>query len=285
MSNAPHVVWALRQRGLTAAERLVLIYLADRANGAMVCWPMISAIAEALELSVRAVMRAVQVLEQRGLIRVERRHRQFNHYHVLRPANGHDPEPEYTVTIPDQDEVRVTESHPSVTVSHPNRVTVSHTSVPASHPKDGVWVPASHSKGDSQSPKQGVLGDSQSPLRIPQERIPQESPKSPPRAHAHARREIEPLLFDVFWELYPRKVGRRTAAAAFAAAVNRGTPADVIVAGLRGYQFHPNPKFRQHPTTWLRGDHWRDEVDNFDPVLRAVGLSEADFPKPGRLLQ
>ena len=98
---------------------------------------------------------------------------------------------------------------------------------------------------------------------------------------------ITPPWFDTFWELYPRKVGKRTAAAAFVAAVNRGNSAEAIVAGLRGYTFHHDPQFQPHPTTWLRGDRWLDEVDSFDPVLRAAGLRPEDFldAPPGGLLQ
>lgn len=106
----------------------------------------------------------------------------------------------------------------------------------------------------------------------------------PPASRGH---EILSPWFAVFWDLYPRKVGKRTAQAAFNAAVNRGNSAEAIVAGLQGYQFHPDPQFQPHPTTWLRGDRWLDEVDSFDPVLRAAGLSPDDFRDrpPGRLLQ
>src|SRR5436190_5061638 len=154
MASTPHLVWALRQRDLTAAERLVLIYLADRANGAMVCWPMIATIAEALELSERSVMRAVQTLEDKDLIRVDRRHRQFNHYHILRPENGSDPEaehPEPCVTEGHSSDVRVTQSQSSVTESHPTSVTESHPSVTACHPSEAE-------RGDTQSPKPPFLG-------------------------------------------------------------------------------------------------------------------------------
>lgn len=92
--------------------------------------------------------------------------------------------------------------------------------------------------------------------------------------------------FEIFWSLYPRKVGKRTAEAAFNAAVNRGNSPEAIVDGLRGQTFAADPQFIPHPTTWLRGDRWLDEVDDFDPVLRAVGLTPEDFRgPPGGLLQ
>jgi hypothetical protein len=92
MSGCPHVVWALRQRGLTAAERVVLIYLANRANGALLCWPSVATIAEDCELSSRTVQAAIKRLSSLGLIRIERRHRQSHHYHILRPVKGADAE-------------------------------------------------------------------------------------------------------------------------------------------------------------------------------------------------
>jgi hypothetical protein len=51
--------------------------------------------------------------------------------------------------------------------------------------------------------------------------------------------------------------------------------------------FHADTQFQPHPTTWLRGDRWLDEVDSFDPVLRAAGLRPEDFldAPPGGLLQ
>ena len=93
--------------------------------------------------------------------------------------------------------------------------------------------------------------------------------------------------FEAFWQLYPRKVGRLVAAKAFAAAVNRGNkPADIIAA-VEVYPFNANPQYQPHPTTWLREGRWLDEVDSFDPVLRAAGLRPEDFldAPPGGLLQ
>lgn len=83
--RCPHVVWALRQRGLSASERVTLIYLADRANGAKVCWPTIEEIAEAVELSPRTIHTAVHRLHDLGLIRIKPRFKQSHNYLILRP--------------------------------------------------------------------------------------------------------------------------------------------------------------------------------------------------------
>lgn len=65
--------------------------------------------------------------------------------------------------------------------------------------------------------------------------------------------------FDVFWSLYPRKVGKRTALAAYQRASSRASD-DVIVDGLR--QQLPSwtdPRYIPHPTTWLNRDGWEDD--------------------------
>ena len=102
----------------------------------------------------------------------------------------------------------------------------------------------------------------------------------------------DPPGFGDFWDSYPRKVGRRTAALAYAAAIKRGAKPDDIAAGLEHAQWNPEPRFQPHPTTWLNRDGWRDEYDTVDPVVRALedafGTTDDIDPPPhpaGRLLQ
>jgi hypothetical protein len=71
--------------------------------------------------------------------------------------------------------------------------------------------------------------------------------------------------FDEFWSLYPRKVAKGRARAAFAKAVAAGVPAEEIIAGLR----RGLPAMRErieagevryvkHPGTWLAAECWLD---------------------------
>lgn len=71
--------------------------------------------------------------------------------------------------------------------------------------------------------------------------------------------------FDAFWEVYPRKEGKQKARAAFEK-VN--APLDVLLDAIEkqkksaqwskdGGQFIP------HPTTWLNGKRWEDEVSGY----------------------
>ncbi|WP_202910047.1 helix-turn-helix domain-containing protein [Tabrizicola thermarum] len=65
--------WAIQQRGLQPATKLVLWYLADRHNPDFGCFPSQEQLAADCEMSRRSVNRHLDELEQRGLIRREER--------------------------------------------------------------------------------------------------------------------------------------------------------------------------------------------------------------------
>jgi len=65
--------WALAQKTGSAASKLVLLILANRADHAGVCWPGFAGICEQTELSRRSVINHLQGLEAAGLLTVERR--------------------------------------------------------------------------------------------------------------------------------------------------------------------------------------------------------------------
>ena len=92
--SAPAFAWAL-ERGATLAlkpaERLVLLYLADMANGAKVCWPGQPLIVRFTGLAPNTVTVAIKRLAAMQLIRVEATPGKVAKYHILRPdtpANG-----------------------------------------------------------------------------------------------------------------------------------------------------------------------------------------------------
>lgn len=72
-----------------------------------------------------------------------------------------------------------------------------------------------------------------------------------------------PEIFDRFWSLYPRKVGKGQAQAAWRAAAKKVDP-QLIIEGL---QIHmPDltdkpPQFIPHASTWLNGERWADELE------------------------
>jgi len=69
------IAWTWQQRGLTPAERLTLLALADYTNRDGVAWPSNKSIAAQTELHPMTVRRARQALVAKGLIRVEARQR------------------------------------------------------------------------------------------------------------------------------------------------------------------------------------------------------------------
>lgn len=74
---------------------------------------------------------------------------------------------------------------------------------------------------------------------------------------------IEPPLetpgFDLFWSIYPLKVGKKKAEQSFANAMAE-VEASVIIEGAMRYAEDPNrvQQYTAHPTTWLNAGRWAD---------------------------
>ncbi|WP_139344472.1 hypothetical protein [Rathayibacter sp. VKM Ac-2630] len=67
--------------------------------------------------------------------------------------------------------------------------------------------------------------------------------------------------FEEFWKVYPRKVAKGTAKAAFLRLVKKHD-VEAIIGGARRLAADPNlpeQQFVKHPTTWLNGEGWDDE--------------------------
>lgn len=66
--------------------------------------------------------------------------------------------------------------------------------------------------------------------------------------------------FDLFWSIYPLRVGKDAARRAWAKAIRRAT-ADDITAGARRYRDDPNRDegYTKHPATWLNAGCWDDD--------------------------
>lgn len=65
--------------------------------------------------------------------------------------------------------------------------------------------------------------------------------------------------FDLFWNVYPRKVAKKAAELAFAKAAKH-TPVGMILSGAARYAKDPNrvEAYTAHPATWLNGHRWLD---------------------------
>jgi hypothetical protein len=176
--SVPYIAWAFQQRDLTAAQKLVLIALCDRANGERVCFPSFPKIAADCELSLRAVYCAVRHLcDVRGLVaKVTDKQERLdilsrcgarlgtlsNVYRILRPAdgsNGHDQTPAKYARVEQED---------SPTPANPARVT------PAKYARVSRETPAQNAglplQNNHQTPAKYAPEPSKEPLREPKTR-------------------------------------------------------------------------------------------------------------------
>lgn len=77
--------------------------------------------------------------------------------------------------------------------------------------------------------------------------------------------------FDRFWAVYPRKVGRDAALRVWAKLKPDAALTDAMIAAVRRQlPTWDDPKFIPHPSTWLNGGRWKDEVQ---PQRPRVGPS------------
>jgi hypothetical protein len=84
------------------------------------------------------------------------------------------------------------------------------------------------------------------------------TPLSPPRNISIKTPSAEPL-FEDFWGVYPRKVGKGAARKAYRHALTRASHAEILAGAKRYAASKPDPDFTKHPTTWLNADCWLDE--------------------------
>jgi hypothetical protein len=76
--------------------------------------------------------------------------------------------------------------------------------------------------------------------------------------------------FDVFWEKYPRKVGKLDAQKAYTKALKLATPEDILAGVERSVKHWTDPRFIPYPATWLNGGRWMDEVPESSKSFRAL---------------
>jgi hypothetical protein len=82
-------------------------------------------------------------------------------------------------------------------------------------------------------------------------------------------------LFPKFWKLYPRKVGKDKAEKAWAKLKVTQALFDLMVAALAKQVITPEwtkekGQFVPHPSTWLNGKRWEDEVPEPTPAANNV---------------
>jgi hypothetical protein len=72
---------------------------------------------------------------------------------------------------------------------------------------------------------------------------------------------LETPAFDLFWSIYPIKVGKKKAKDAFDKALTE-TDIATLIAGATRYAEDPNrvEAYTAHPTTWLNAGRWADQA-------------------------
>lgn len=89
-----------------------------------------------------------------------------------------------------------------------------------------------------------------------------------PPASAASRADPRPSTVDltadftIFWQTYPKRVGKGQAEKAYATARRKGASASEILAGAMRYaqaRDGQDPQYTRHPATWINGQGWNDE--------------------------
>ncbi len=69
--------------------------------------------------------------------------------------------------------------------------------------------------------------------------------------------------FEQFWEIYPRRIGKKTAMKCFEAIRKRNeVPFEVLLSAAKNYarsRLGKEMQYTKHPTTWLNGGCWDDD--------------------------
>lgn len=88
--------------------------------------------------------------------------------------------------------------------------------------------------------------------------------------------------FEVFWQAYPRKVGKLAAMKAYAKARKIATAAELLTGIERYKRLKPAYADYCHPATWLNQGRWMDEPDTVEQAetaeewMRRIGWTAED---------
>ena len=248
--------WAIKQRGLKPATKLLLWQLADRHNkDTKRCDPSQEGLAEDLEMSRASVNRHLDELEQRGLIRRvsgidPRTKRQLRTSYIL----GCDTDLSVPVSPPDA---------VSQNATRPDADSVSHNATRAVSQKSPE--PCLKNR-DSR-----VSNCDTNPVREPGTQ-----PDAPAAADGVGG-------FDAFWSVFPNPVERGYAERAWSAAIGAGADPDRLVRAARIYATTGVVKrgFAKKPANWIASRAWEDAASLCEepatPAVPAVPSAVADI--------
>lgn len=73
--------------------------------------------------------------------------------------------------------------------------------------------------------------------------------------------QLNDSLFELFWEVWPKRVGKADARRAWAKAVKKADPESIVSAATAyaASPYKPELQFIPMPATWLNGERWLDD--------------------------
>lgn len=236
-----HLSWAADTRSGSVINKTVLILLAHAANDAAQCWPSQATLARRAECSVRAINSSLRALEALGLIERKRRwdgrgHRTSDLI-TLTLAQG-EPVADRESTQSEQDAPR--DEDPTCTSFRPNLQMV-----PPLH------APRAEESTSERTNERTIIGVTPLP------------PAKPWTIEGLSGESVTiPEAFELWWAEWPNKVKRKESAQLFERILQKrqATFAE-LMHGQRRYALTDRVRrgYIQNPTTWLRGEGWKDE--------------------------
>lgn len=220
------MAWAFDQV-LPPNEKVVLLALADCENGqSLACMPGQEFLAQKASMSVRTVQRMLVALEERGLIKRDRR-----------------------------------------TLESGQRTSDSYTLALRSQPHDNL-----SGGGGNTTTVSGGNTTTVSGTREPEER----TGSTPPTPS-------DDTLFDLLWEAWPNKRGRKPSLARWRAlsAKKKIEIKPILLAHAEAHTKFTEPRFVPMLSTWINQERWDDPVP-VDETARAVPGKVAPTPWVGQ---
>lgn len=221
--------------GIPSGRRMLLMALANFANGEGVCWPSIRSLAEDSDLGDRHVSAELKELQNDGYITIVEVPGKSNHYriHIPQGVNG------------------------SSGVKRPNGVSRSS---PLNHSSPRTTVQGCDEPQFTPTPELQAT-----PTTLNRHKTVNEPSV---RANAPAKREPKTLTysdrFDQFWAAYPKRKKKADASKAFEQLAPDGELLTQMIEAVRQQKEwddwqRENGRYIPLPGSWIRGEGWLDE--------------------------
>lgn len=238
-------------QGFNAAQKAVLISLADNANDEGVCWPSVPKIAERTCLSERSVQRAIQHLQEVQILVAKSRNGRSNYYTITVQTFFE----KRAQQSPIENTQPVTESHPRHSVTP---VTVS------PDPRQSVTTPPSqcHHTPDTVSPRTVI---------------------EPSKNHQKNRYDFSEA-FERFWNTYPKRAGgnpKKPAWGIWQKRIKEGFTPDALIRAAEIYcRFNilhkkVHTEYVKQAKTFLNDDDSLIKPEEIYPLITRVSEAEA----------